>query len=183
MRVIGTGWRYWATSDAAVEDMFSFMDQLLDLILLTQDPVLQLIIGGGGDNDPYTQGADRYLYKWAEANTDYHGLKTVPEPIIWDADWEQYGNAAGPIRNAHMITCGADLVAGFLHPESKGTRDCLSKAKRANIARMVVPWRPDQDPVTKPQEAERGTARQIPVPTEFKAEWPKPYPTPLAEAA
>lgn len=183
MRVIGTGWRYWSTSERARDDMWEFMDGLLDLVLMTTDPVLQLVIGGGDKDDKYQQGADRYLYLWAEANADYHGKDKVPMPIIYRANWTEHGKAAGPLRNANMIIGGADLVVGFLHPESKGTVDCLEKAKRAHIPRMIVPWRPDQDPVTKPQEAERGTARPIPVPAETRFNWPSPYPLPLAEAA
>lgn len=171
MRVIGTGWRYWATSDAAVEDMFEFMDGLLDLVLMTNDPVLQLVLGGGAEHDPYPQGADRYLYLWAEANTEYHGPEKVPMPIVFEADWQQYAKQAGPLRNAYMVTAGADLVVGFLHPESKGARDCLDKAKRARIPRMVVPWRPDKDPVDVPSlEVIRGLL----LPEEYRSEWPVP---------
>lgn len=151
MRVIGTGWRYWATSTVAVEDMYRFMDRLLDLVLMTNDPVLQLVLGGGLEDDRYQQGADRYLYLWAEANTDYHGRDTVPPPIIFEAKWDKHGRAAGPLRNANMITAGADLVVGFLHPECRGTVDCLDKARRARVLRMVVPWVPDKDPVDQPE--------------------------------
>lgn len=128
--------------------MYAFMDGLLDLVLMTNDPVLQLVLGGGLEDDPYQQGADRALMEWAVANG---GNSYVPEPIVFPADWWQYNKAAGPLRNTQMIIAGADLVAGFLHPESKGTRDCLDKAKRAKIPRMVMPWRPDQDPVDQPE--------------------------------
>ena len=184
MRVIGTGWRYWATSDAAVEDMYKFMDGLLDLVLLTTDPVLQLLIGGGDEHDPYQQGADRYLYLWAEANTDYHGKDKVPPPIIFHADWEKLGKAAGPLRNLSMVLAGADLMVGFVHPESKGTVDCLEKGKRAKIARLTLPWRTDRDPVDKPTlEVVSGVPRPVPVPAEFRANWAKPYSQPIPEAA
>lgn len=151
MRVIGTGWRYWATSDRAIETMFTFMDGLLDLVLMTNDPMLQLVLGGGTEKDPYQQGADRWLYKWAESNNEFHGGLVVPMPIVFEADWDNHGNAAGPLRNAQMILAGADLVVAFPHAESRGTVDCLAKAVRARIARMVVPWVPDKDPVDQPE--------------------------------
>ena len=160
MRVITTGWRYWATSDRAVEDMWRFLDGLLDIVLMTTDPVLQLLIGGGDEHDRYPGGADRCVTEWAKANRDYHGEDKVPSPIVFHAEWDKYHQAAGPIRNAQMITAGADLCLGFLHPDSKGTRDCLGKAQRAKIPTMTVAWRPDQDPV----EVKRGTAREIPLP-------------------
>ena len=172
MRVIGTGWRHWATSDRAVEDMCEFMDKLLDLVLMTTDPVLQLILGGGDENDTYTQGADRYLYLWAEANTDFHGEVKVPAPMVWPADWATLGPAAEPIRNANMIIGGADLVVGFLHPDSKDTRDCLDKARRAKIPTMTVAWRPDQDPVTTKPEAKREAPRRLPLSKETREGWP-----------
>lgn len=163
MRVIGTGWRYWATSVQALDDMYLFMDRLLDLALMTNDPVLQLVLGGGLEDDKYQQGADRALMEWAIANG---GNRHVPEPIVYKAAWSEYGRAAGPLRNANMITGGADLVAGFLHPESRGTVDCLDKAKRARIPRMVVPWVPDKDPVDRPDphlEVVHGDAPRVPV--------------------
>lgn len=157
MRVIGTGWRYWGTSEQAVDDMFEFMDGLLDLVLRTTDPVLQLVLGGGDDEDIYKQGADRLLMEWALANEDLHGSDTIPLPYLFPADWKQYGKAAGPLRNAAMITAGADLVVGFRHPDSRGTKDCLEKARRAKIPRMVVSWRVDKDPVEQPNlEVVRG---------------------------
>lgn len=50
------------------------------------------------------------------------------------ADWQQYGRAAGPIRNSQMLKEGnPDIVIGFHYKinESKGTKDMLTRAKKA----------------------------------------------------
>lgn len=179
MRVIGTGWRYWGASERARDDMWEFMDGLLDIVLMTTDPVLQLLIGGGDAGDMYQNGADRWLYLWAEANQEYHGKDKMPDPIIFRADWDKLGKAAGPVRNQLMVMAGADLCVGFVHPESRGTVDCLNKARLARIPRLTVAWRPDQDPVTTRPEAVHGATRPIPLPTELLDRWTNP----TAEAA
>lgn len=52
------------------------------------------------------------------------------------ADWEQYGRAAGPIRNRLMLKKGTpDLVCAF-HDDlekSKGTKDMVTAARKAGL--------------------------------------------------
>ncbi len=69
-------------------------------------------------------GADTLANKWAVTNwTQYKEYK---------ADWNQYGKAAGAIRNQQMIDEGKpDLVIAF--PGGKGTKDMISRAKKAGI--------------------------------------------------
>jgi len=68
------------------------------------------------------KGADRLASLWAKEN-DVSNLK-------FDADWTQYGNAAGPIRNRQMIKEGKpDIVIAF--PGGKGTADMIKQAKEA----------------------------------------------------
>lgn len=66
------------------------------------------------------------------------GMPVVPFP----ADWNQYGKAAGPIRNVRMLTEGKpDLVLAF-HPDlraSKGTAHMVRIAKEAGIEVRVLP--------------------------------------------
>lgn len=51
------------------------------------------------------------------------------------ADWKKYYRAAGPIRNRKMLDMKPDLVIAFHSniEESKGTKDCVTEAKRRNI--------------------------------------------------
>lgn len=50
-----------------------------------------------------------------------------------DAEWSRYGSSAGPKRNLHMVSLGADLCLAFPCPKSKGTWDCVRKAAGAGI--------------------------------------------------
>jgi hypothetical protein len=69
-------------------------------------------------------GADTMAGVWARAN----GIAEVACP----ADWERYGRAAGPIRNAEMLERYVpDLVIAF--PGGRGTADMVRRATRARI--------------------------------------------------
>jgi YspA, cpYpsA-related SLOG family len=62
------------------------------------------------------------------------------EVEAYPAKWEEYGRAAGPIRNKEMLVKGKpDLVIAF-HPnieESKGTANMVSQAQKAGIPTEV----------------------------------------------
>ena len=62
-------------------------------------------------------------------------------PVLkFPADWEKYGRAAGPIRNSQMLKEGnPDVVVGFHNriDDSKGTRDMLTRAKKAGKATFI----------------------------------------------
>lgn len=52
-----------------------------------------------------------------------------------DADWSQYGRAAGPIRNKEMLDDNVDAV-WFFHDDinnSRGTRNCVQQALRRGL--------------------------------------------------
>lgn len=49
------------------------------------------------------------------------------------ANWNKHGKAAGPIRNAEMVAGGADVCLAFPREGSKGTIDCIQRAKAAGI--------------------------------------------------
>ena len=62
-------------------------------------------------------------------------------PVLkFPADWQKYGRAAGPIRNSQMLKEGnPDVVVGFHNriDDSKGTRDMLTRAKKAGKATFI----------------------------------------------
>lgn len=74
------------------------------------------------------RGADTVADDWAEDRD----VTTRAFP----ADWNQYGKAAGPIRNQQMLDEGKpDLVLAF-HDDlaaSKGTADMVRRAKKAGV--------------------------------------------------
>jgi YspA, cpYpsA-related SLOG family len=72
-------------------------------------------------------GADAMADAWAE---DY-GFPAERHL----ADWTGYGKSAGFIRNAEMVTLGADLCLAFYKQGAgnKGTDHCASLAEKAGI--------------------------------------------------
>lgn len=57
----------------------------------------------------------------------------------FDANWELYGRAAGPIRNRRMLEEGKpDLVVAFLAPHSRGTKNMIEQAEKAGVPVKVV---------------------------------------------
>jgi hypothetical protein len=74
-----------------------------------------------------------------------HWADTFPGEARIDrypADWEQFGPAAGPLRNRDMLVRGGpDLVVAFVDKplyESKGTADMVHVAKEAEVPTWVV---------------------------------------------
>jgi hypothetical protein len=59
------------------------------------------------------------------------------EVVVYLANWELHGKAAGPIRNQEMVDVGADLL--IASPGGVGTADCVARARRAGIPVGEVP--------------------------------------------
>lgn len=69
------------------------------------------------------RGADALAGRWAEE---------CGVPVeVFDADWEQHGKRAGPIRNQAMADSGADGCIAF--PGGRGTADMIQRATEAGI--------------------------------------------------
>lgn len=79
-------------------------------------------------------GTDQFAKHWASST----GAQQEPYP----AQWTQHGRAAGPLRNQHMVDCGADLCLAFPTPDSRGTWDCIRRARAAGIPVAVIPESP-----------------------------------------
>lgn len=56
------------------------------------------------------------------------------------ADWDIYGDDAGPIRNREMLDMQPDVVVGFLRSHSHGTMDCLNEAERRGLPTVITKW-------------------------------------------
>lgn len=113
MIVLVTGWRHW-DDDGAIR-------QALDRIH-TEEPVT-LVEGGA-------TGADRLCRIEARRR----GWTVHTEP----ADWSR-GKRAGPERNQRMIDqFPPDVALVFLHPESRGTRDCWDRLKKTGCMIHVI---------------------------------------------
>lgn len=84
---------------------------------------VQAIITGGA------KGADELGFKEASRR----GLAS----LVFPADWQTHGRAAGPIRNQQMLDEGnPDLVMAF--PGGRGTADMVRRAKKAGVPVMEV---------------------------------------------
>lgn len=82
-----------------------------------QYPITLLIHGDA-------KGADKLGERWAKE----HGVPDKPYPARWNVD----GKAAGPIRNQKMLD--RELPHGVVaFPGGNGTRDMISRAKKAGI--------------------------------------------------
>jgi hypothetical protein len=84
----------------------------------------ELIIVSGG-----AEGPDQIAEQWAHE----HGLKAE----IFPADWDAFGQAAGPKRNQQIIDA-ADSFIAFWDGESTGTMDAIRRAKRKNSMKVEV---------------------------------------------
>lgn len=113
MRIVVTGGREFTDR--------SFVNASMDL--LYRKYKITLLIEGGA------RGADRLARDWAE-RTDVP-LRT------YEADWDTYGSAAGPIRNQQMIDEGKPHGA-VVFPGDRGTADMTERLEKAGIP-MFVP--------------------------------------------
>lgn len=71
------------------------------------------LVSGGHQN-----GADL----WAEQLARIRGLPIT----VYNAAWQQFGKAAGPIRN-EFIARDSDVLIALTNPDSKGTVNCINQ--------------------------------------------------------
>src|SRR6478735_8400255 len=98
MRVLVTGSRDWEDEDV-IREMLQSVDT---------NPWNMVLVSG---NCP--TGADKIAERIAEEEL---GWMIERHP----ADWAKYGKRAGFVRNAHMVSLGADVCLAFIKNESKG---------------------------------------------------------------
>ena len=87
------------------------------------------------------RGTDGMAARWARVHGVGGGI--IEEPHA--ADWDRYRKRAGFIRNAEMVSLGADLCLAFLLPctlpscagrkphDTHGTAHCAALARKAGI--------------------------------------------------
>ena len=68
-----------------------------------------------------------------ERFADNHKLKVEKYP----AEWNKYGRAAGPLRNAQMAKV-ADGIIVFWDGASKGTKNMIESAKKENKPCTII---------------------------------------------
>ena len=120
MKILFTGGREW--DDAETVDAALCM--VLERLGLKSNEVI--VVEGGA------RGLDTTAHRIA---ADL-GCKVMTFP----AEWSKYGRSAGIIRNRRMLDTAPDLVLGF-HSDlksSKGTKDCVSEARKRKIPTVVI---------------------------------------------
>jgi len=125
MRVLATGSRHW--TDVAV-----IKEVLLSVQGERPSEFMTLVHGAQVSKDRKTfvkYGAD-YL---AGEVAKQLGWKVETFP----AEWERYGRRAGPVRNQLMVDHKADVCVVFPMPDSRGTWDCVRRAKKARIPLVI----------------------------------------------
>jgi hypothetical protein len=105
------------------------------LTALHQRTPITLLLDGGA------AGVDTHVRLWAQAQ----GIWTV---TYW-ANWTALGKAAGPQRNVRMLKrlrqegiLLGEPVALLCFPGGTGTRNCVTQARRLNIALLPSPTAP-----------------------------------------
>lgn len=97
--------------------------QMLEKFLNGMKRKPTVIIHGGA------RGADTLADQWAES----HGI----EREVYYADWDNFGKAAGVIRNDNMLKqSNPDLVVAF--PGGRGTKDMITRARKAGVLVIMV---------------------------------------------
>ena len=91
-------WNDWCLLSNALDETWSF------------DPLI--IVGD------CPTGADALALKWVK--------QTSPSHRIYSADWDKYGKAAGPIRNAQMAEACTRAIA-FWDGKSRGTKSAINE--------------------------------------------------------
>lgn len=108
MRILVTGSRDWYDSGAIYDALTR---------IVTDEPIV--VVQGGA------RGADTIAAGIAD-NLGY-------EVETYKANWRRDGKSAGFLRNAHMVSLGADLCLAFIRNESRGATMCANLAERAGI--------------------------------------------------
>lgn len=135
MRVIVTGGRDWANSDAICG--------ALDRLLRRHGNELKVRHGAcypkeDSRGERPLVSADWLAELWCKAN----GLQSYPVPANWSL-----GPKGGPMRNEEMARMGADLCLAFWDGKSAGTLDMIRQAVRYGIPVRIVPATSPAEPL------------------------------------
>lgn len=86
---------------------------------------IEVIISGGA------KGTDELGKVWGNA----HNIPVVE----FKPDWENYGKAAGPMRNRLMASKATDCLV-FWDGKSKGTKSMINEAKQKELNLIIIKY-------------------------------------------
>jgi len=126
--VIVTGWRDWP------EELRPVVYRNLTDQYILHGPFVLLHGACTPRGSDEMVGADRYADDWGSLFHPDVDLRRRP------ANWDKWGNAAGPLRNAAMVREARSLAPvknihglAFPGPTSRGTRNCVRLMEDADI--------------------------------------------------
>lgn len=106
---------------------YAKVERVLNFFRNRDSEGIECIIHGGAT------GADSLASRYAKVN----GIDEKPFPVT-EEEWAKFKSAAGPIRNAKMITLGKpNLVIAF--PGDKGTKNMIEQAERSRLLTISIP--------------------------------------------
>lgn len=121
-RILITGSRDWTDRQRAADGLLYALGEVYTRPELTEKYFDWSAI-------TIVHGAARGLDYLGAGLAEQWGMRTEPHR----ADWARYGRSAGYIRNAEMVSTGADICMGFPLGASPGTRGCMALAVHAGI--------------------------------------------------
>ncbi len=102
---------------------YDFFKKTLDCYLQAEKKNPITILSG------HCSGVDQMAERYAKEK----GIKLM----LFPAEWNKYGRAAGPIRNEEVVKL-ADTVIAFWDGQSKGTKNLISLAKQYNKILNII---------------------------------------------
>lgn len=103
-------------------DNYALLERTMDKLTFKLKKVI--VLSGTAD------GADALGERWA--------LSKIGRVLMrYHPDWEKHGKSAGAVRNAEMVANAEALVA-FWDGKSPGTKDVISKARKAKLKHIKV---------------------------------------------
>ncbi len=132
LKLVVTGSRY-------LDCQATSFDKVMEFVILSMhhrrnvfhidEPCTMTIAQGGA------KGADQLVRQWAKRQ-DVTRVKSV----TFEANWNQHGRAAGPIRNILMLKkIEPELVLGFWDGTSPGTKHCITLAAKLGFQVLIIP--------------------------------------------
>ncbi|MGW2520535.1 DUF2493 domain-containing protein [Streptomyces sp. NPDC001617] len=112
-RILITGSRDWEDQDA----VYKALAEVVRVLPVNQEVI---VVHGACPT-----GADHMAHEWARG----FGALIEAHP----ANWVKHGRQAGPLRNAAMVTAGADICLAFIRNGSRGASHTARLAEAANI--------------------------------------------------
>ena len=126
MKIIIAGGRDLNNYPLVVKTMSEICDKYIPPTYLEE----VVFVSGGA------KGADALGEAWVSSRMAHPSYKTWKQ-VVFAADWDKHGKAAGPIRNAEMADY-ADMCVVFWDGKSKGYSNMIQTALKKGLLVKVV---------------------------------------------